>query len=100
MGFKVYEKCCQNCLLSPDAIVSPERVTQIIGDCAQNDNHFTCHKASMEDKDICCRRFYDEFGHVGKLLRMAKHWNVVEFIPQPDSEKFTSYKELNEKSKR
>lgn len=94
MKFKVYEKCCKNCLLSPDAIVSPERVEQIIEDCDRYDNHFICHKASMEDKDICCRRFYDEFGNVGKVLRMAKHFDLVEFVPQPDSKKLISHKEI------
>lgn len=98
--FKVYEKCCQNCLLSADAIVSPKRRKDILNDCAKNQSHFICHKATIEGKDICCRKFYDDFGHVSQMIRIAERLNSVEFVPQSDSSKLPSYKDLKTKIKK
>lgn len=91
---KVYNKCCQNCLLSPDSIVSPERRKDIVQECKQNQTHFTCHKASMKGEDICCKAFYEKLGHVSQLVRIAERLNCVKFIDQPDSDKLPTYREL------
>ena len=90
---KVYAEPCQNCLLSPDRIVSSKRAKQIIKDCAQNQTHFICHKASMNGQDICCKTFFDTLGHLSKNIQFAKWLDVVKFIPLPDGEKLISYDE-------
>lgn len=92
---KVYKECCKNCLLSPDSLVSNERRKDIIKTCKEEQNHFVCHKASMRGEDVCCKKFYDELGHVSQLVRIAERLNVVSFIDQPEGDKLTPYKNNN-----
>lgn len=93
MGFKVYKQSCQNCLLSPDRIVSPSRAKEIIKDCREEQVHFVCHKSSMDGGKICCKTFYDKLGHVSQLARIAQRLGAVEFVDLPDGERLPSYKE-------
>jgi hypothetical protein len=93
---KVYKECCKNCLLSQDAIVSPQRVKGILNTCKKEQSHFICHKASMEGKDICCKSFYDKMGGVSQLIRISERLGVIEFVEQPDHEKMPTYKEMNQ----
>ena len=81
---KVYKECCQNCLLSPNAIVSAKRRKEIIKSCTEEQTHFICHKASMKGEDVCCKTFYDKLGHISQMVRIAERLNVVEFIEQPE----------------
>jgi hypothetical protein len=61
---RVMKKRCGECLLSDNKIVSDERRSHILRDCARTGNHFLCHKGSLVDEDIVCRGFYDEgIGH-------------------------------------
>lgn len=92
---KVYKEPCKNCLLSKEAIVNPKRKKQIISDCVQSQTHFICHKASIENKDICCKTFFDTLGDYSQLIRIAKRLNCIEFIELPDGEKLLSYNEIN-----
>jgi len=80
---KVYKDCCQNCLLSKDSIVSPTTRKQILQKCAKEQSHFICHKATIENKEILCKSFYDKFGHFSQMIRIAERLNFVEFIEQP-----------------
>lgn len=88
---KVYSEPCKNCLLSKDRIVSSKRANDIIKSCAQNQTHFICHKASMNDQDICCKTFFDKLGHLSKNIQFAKWLNVVKFVDHTDNEKLTPY---------
>ncbi len=90
----VYNQPCKNCLLSPDRIVSPERAKDILNQCAKEQTHFVCHKASMNGENICCHRFYKELGHKSELIRIAERLNVVVFKDQEDSERLPSWKEM------
>lgn len=94
---KVYKECCNNCLLSNDAIVSPSRRKDIIKKCSKNQTYFVCHKASMDNKEIVCRSFYDKLGHISQMIRISERLNCVEFVEQPKSEKLISYRESNKK---
>lgn len=94
--FKVFKEPCKNCLLSPDAIVSPDRRKEILQECAKEQKHFTCHKATMKGEDVCCRTFYDKMGHISQSIRMAERLRVVEFVDQEDTEKLPTYKEMND----
>lgn len=95
MGLKVYKSCCKNCLLSEDRIVSPKRAKEIIKGCVQEQSYFTCHKATIEGKEIMCCNFYESLGHKSQLVRIAERLGAIEFIEQSDSEKLSSHKEMS-----
>lgn len=91
--FNVYEKCCGNCLLSTERIVSPQRAKDLVKDCLQQDTYFVCHKSTMQDDGgTCCKAFYDKFGQQINLVRIAQRLGVVKFVPQPDIKKLTPHK--------
>lgn len=92
---KVYKTCCKNCLLSPDRIVSPQRAKEIIEGCKKKQTHFICHKASIGGEEVLCKKFYDRFGHVSQMVRIAERLNMVQFVEQTDTEKLTPYKTYN-----
>ncbi len=94
MGLKVYKECCKNCLLSPDRIVSPQRAKDIIKNCAKDQTHFICHKATIENKEIVCKTFYDKFGHVSQMVRIAERMNMIELVDQINSEKLPTYNQM------
>lgn len=96
---KVYKECCKNCLLSPDAIVSPKRRKEIIQGCVKKQTHFQCHKATIEGKDILCKTFFDKLGHHSQMIRIAERLNMVEFVEQPNQERAPSYAETRGKKK-
>lgn len=89
MGLKVYKECCGNCLLSPDAIVSNKRRKEIIQSCVQDQIHFICHKASMNNEDVCCKSFFDKLGHQSQMIRIAERMNMIEYVEQPCKEKLS-----------
>jgi hypothetical protein len=93
--FKVYKNSCKNCLLSKNRIVSSARAKEIIKTCANEQTFFVCHKATIENKNICCKTFYDKFSQLSKLATFAKGVNCVEFVEQTDSEKMPTHKEMN-----
>lgn len=80
---KVYKECCNQCLLSKNRIVPAARVKEIVSGCAKRQSYFICHKASVEDKEVVCRTFFDKLGHVSQMIRIAERMNMVEFIEQP-----------------
>jgi hypothetical protein len=93
LTFKVYESPCSNCLLTPDRIVSPERMKQIINECVKNDNYFICHKASMQDLNIACHSFYKTIGvEKIQIVQIADRIGMTEFVPMLDDEKLTPHK--------
>ena len=94
---KVYKECCKNCLLSEDRIVSPKRAKEIINDCTRNQTHFICHKATLNDEEIVCSKFYNTLGHNSQMIRIAQRLDVIEFVEQPDSKKLRTHKEMSKK---
>lgn len=91
---KVFSECCKNCLLSADAIVGPDRRKEIIGDCTRNQSHFICNIASINDEEILCKTFYDNFGHVSQMVRISERLGMVEFVEQPENERKPSYNDM------
>lgn len=75
---KVKSKCCGQCLFSKNKIVSDTRKADILKGCATNDNHFICHKATINNEDICCKGFYDT--QTSNMIRIASRLNMVEFV--------------------
>jgi hypothetical protein len=95
MGLKVFKECCKNCLLSEDRIVSPKRAKQIIKDCVENQTYFICHKATMNNEEVVCKRFFDEMGYKSQMVQIAQRLNALEFVDQPDVKKLPTFKEIN-----
>lgn len=95
---KVYDSCCKNCLLSEDSIVSPARRKDIIQGCVKSKTHFECHKATINGENIVCKTFYDKMGFYSQMIRIAQILGMVKFIPQPESGKLPTYKEMSKRS--
>ena len=76
--FKVKKECCGQCLFSADKIVSNQRRKSILNDCRKEDNHFICHKATIEGDDICCKGFYDS--QTSNMMRISQRMGMVEFV--------------------
>lgn len=100
MGFKVYKTPCKNCLLTEERIVSPERKNEIIAEIAQQRNYFVCHKASMNEEEVCCKLFFDQMEGLSQHIQVAKMLGVVEFVEQPDHEKLTPWKNTEQAKRR
>ena len=77
--FKVRHERCDQCLLSPNRIVRPGRVAELLEECERKDCHFVCHKATINGLDVCCRGFYDANPHASNLMRIAERLGVVRF---------------------
>ena len=97
MELKVYRTCCQNCLLSKDRIVPPKMAKSIIKECIKEQNYFICHKASINDEQIVCRKFYNIFGHFSQMIRIAQRLGLIKIVEQEDSEKLPTYSEMYSK---
>ena len=95
MGLKVFKECCKNCLLSDDRIVSAKRAKEIIQGCTKNQTHFICHKATMNGEEVVCKKYFDSFGHISQMVRIAQRLNALEFIEQSDTEKLPTYKQMS-----
>lgn len=77
-GFEVMSEQCDQCLYGPDKIVSDARRKQLLREMTQEDTHFICHKASLKDRNICCRADYDR--RPSQMVRIAERLNAVTFV--------------------
>lgn len=75
---EVKKKCCNQCLFSKNKIVSDERKKEIITGCLQEDSHFVCHKATIENKEVVCRGFYEK--HTSQMIRISQRLGAVKFV--------------------
>lgn len=82
--FKVMKKCCGECLFSKNKIVSESRKKSLLSDIKRNQGFFECHKATAENKVICCRGFYEQKGHESQMIRISQRLGAVEFIELDD----------------
>jgi hypothetical protein len=82
--FQVYRTKCNECLFSKNKIVSEDRKKEIIEECVKqgNEKHFVCHKASMKNKNVCCRGFYNLYGFRVAIIQIAQRLHFIEFIEQ------------------
>jgi len=96
---KVYSSCCENCLLSKNRIVSPERAKEILKEISDKQSYFVCHNASQNSEEIVCKTFYDKLGHQSQMIQIAERLNVVEFIEQKEQGSFVSYLSIFNKKK-
>jgi hypothetical protein len=80
VSFEVASKCCGQCLFSPNKIVSDRRKTNLLKEIIQEQSYFVCHKASINDKETCCRGFYEKMGNASQLVRIANRLGAVKFV--------------------
>lgn len=81
-GFHVMSRKCDQCLLSPERIVSATRAAQIIKECALKDCSFLCHKGTIAGREIACRGHFDT--GVGQMSRIAERFRMIVEI-DPDT---------------
>ncbi len=75
-GFAIMSRPCDQCLLSPDRIVSARRAAQIIRETVRDDCHFICHKGTLADREIACRAHYDKTGG-GQTARIFRRLGMI-----------------------
>ena len=84
--FKVCSSKCDECLFSKDKIVDDARRKEIIETCIANNSFFVCHKFGIEGdegtigEEVCCRGFYESYGHHINLIRIAQRLRAVEEV--------------------
>ena len=82
---KVYDKCCDGCLMGPTRIVPPARARQILADLRREGNgYFICHKATIRGEDVCCSAWMDKRGHESNLVRVMGRLGGIKTVPQPE----------------
>lgn len=80
-AFEVMSRKCDQCLMTPQRIVSGARMKQLVRQCRQRDRSFICHK-SPEGRQIACRGHFDT--GVGQLSRVAERLGMVREV-DPES---------------
>lgn len=80
--FKVASKCCNQCLFSPNKIVSDRRKASLLKEIVQEQSFFECHKSTMNGGGTCCRGFYEKFGHHSQMIRIAERLGAIEFVEE------------------
>ncbi len=80
---KVMKERCNECLYSPNKIVSDARRKELLQQLEEKDDWFICHKATLAGEKVCCRGDWDARGG-GQMGRIAKRLNVVRFIDEKD----------------
>lgn len=84
--FAVMSEPCDQCLMSPGKIVSDERRKELLQQCAKNDDHFICHKATIAGYRIGCRAHFDATGG-GQMGRIAGRLGLLRQVELSSLEK-------------
>lgn len=80
-GYRVMARKCDQCLMTPQRIVSPARAKEILRDTIRKDCRFVCHKGSIAGRDVACRGHHDATGG-GHLARiMGRIGAIIEVDP-------------------
>lgn len=80
--FQVCSQKCSECLFTKNKIVSDDRRKEIIDECLKlaNETFFECHKATLQNKHVCCKGFYDTYGDRVTIIQLAERLNFIDFI--------------------
>ena len=78
--FKVCAEQCDQCLFTPNRIVSVKRMKQLLKQLAREDSYFECHKHTINQRSVCCRGDYNRNPHRTNLMRIAHRLNAVRFV--------------------
>lgn len=77
---QVTKKCCGQCLFGKNKIVSDKRKQQLLNDIERKDSHFICHKATIKNKEVVCRGFYEN--KTSNMIRISQRLDMVEFVDE------------------
>lgn len=94
MELKVFQTCCQNCLLSKDRIVSPQKAKNLVKECLNEEAYFICHKASINNQEVVCHKFYTKFGNLSRIIRLAQSFGLIKMVEQESSKKLPTYNQM------
>lgn len=86
--FKVANKCCDQCLMSDNKIVSDKRKEELLDSIMHEESHFVCHKATINGEDVCCRGWFEEHGRDVNKIRIFERIGCIEYVdvePKEDS---------------
>lgn len=72
--FEVMAELCDQCLMTPQRIVSKARAAELLRKCRREDVSFICHK-SPRGREIACRGHFNT--GVGQMSRIAERLNMV-----------------------
>jgi hypothetical protein len=81
-AFPVLAHRCDQCLFGPNKIVTEERKAEVLATVQAEEGHFTCHKATLAGKDVCCRGFYDAMTTI--RVRLAGMLGLTVFVAEGD----------------
>jgi hypothetical protein len=87
-GFVTLNECCNECLFSPDRIVSGQRAAEVIDSCKKSGAHFQCHKATLNGLDVACKGFVDTFHGHTPGMRFSKAMGLDRTVTVEDMDKF------------
>ena len=77
-GMPVAERTCDRCLLGSNPLVTDERRREILKELQASGRAFICHKASMEDRYVVCRSFYEQELSLSVIL--ARQLGATRFV--------------------
>jgi hypothetical protein len=80
--FPVLARRCNECLFGPRKIVTDESRDAVLAKVQRDEGHFTCHKATLVGKDVCCRGFYDGMSTI--RVRMAGMLDLTVFVSEDE----------------
>lgn len=75
---QVMDKRCAECLFSAAKVVSDARRDEILEYCNRTHVAFECHKATIADRRVTCRGFYD--ARASLAVRLARMFGWVQFV--------------------
>ena len=80
-NLRVMAQRCEQCLMSRNALVAPERRRDILAECRSDNLMFVCHEAAEDKGYAVCRGFYDA-GHLlgSGAVKLAVRFGWVEFV--------------------
>lgn len=84
--FTVMDRKCDQCLYSPDKIVSDARRKEILRELNRQDTHFICHKASALGEQVACAGDMEARG-CGQLGRIMGRLGGIERVSTQEYER-------------
>jgi hypothetical protein len=76
----ICDKLCDQCLYSKNKIVSDKRKEEILTELENTSDYFICHKASVVDKKVMCRGYYEANKHTSLLINLGEDLKLNEFV--------------------
>lgn len=91
-GLRVAAKRCDQCLFSPNKIVSDKRKAEILRKCRREDGFFICHKSSLRGEACVCAGYAEGEARSeqrSQMLRIAQRLNMIVLVDPVTGEAVT-----------